>query len=419
MTTPPPADRPRVAYVMSAFPTVTETFILFEILELERTGVAVEIFPLRPTGDETSHPEAGPLAARTRYARLASLPTLAAQLHWLRRDPRAYLGAWGRALRGNARSRPFLIRAIAVVPLAARFAREMERLGVRHVHAHWATHPALAALVVHRLTGLPYSFTAHAHDIYVDRSMLAEKIRDASFVVTISDYNRRLLGDLYGSWAADKTSVIRCGVDLSAFTPRAAREPQEPFTVVCVAGLREKKGQRHLIDAVAMLRAEGRPVRCLLIGDGEARAALEAQIATLGLQDDVVLMGHRSREEVSAALREADAMVLPSVTTADGDMEGIPVALMEALASEVPVVASSLSGIPELVRDGETGLLAPEGDARALAAAIRRLRDDPQDAARMAAAGRRVVLDAYELERNTGELRRMITWSYDAPVTTG
>lgn len=414
MTTPPSREA-RVAYVMSAFPTVTETFILFEILELERTGVRIEIFPLRPTGEETSHPEASPLAARARYARLASPSTLSAQLHWLRRDPRAYLATWGRALRGNARSRRFLVRAVAVVPLAARFAREMERLGITHVHAHWATHPALAANVVHRLTGLPYSFTAHAHDIYIDRSMLEEKIHEASFVVTISDFNRRMLGDLYGRWAADKTSVIRCGVDLSAFTPREPRGPREPFTVSCIAGLREKKGQLHLLEAVGILRAEGRPVRCLLVGDGEMRGTIEARAAELGLADDVVLMGHRSREEVSATLRDSDAMVLPSVTTADGDMEGIPVALMEALASEVPVVASSLSGIPELVRDGETGLLAPEGDATALAAAIRRLRDDPQEAARMAAAGRERVLEAYDLERNAAELRRMITWSWDPP----
>lgn len=406
----------RVAYIMSAFPTVTETFILFEILELERNGVRVEIFPLRPHGEQTSHPEAAPLAQRTRYARLASPATLGAQLYWLRRAPRAYLGAWWRALRGNARSRPFLVRAIAVVPLAARFARDMQRLGVGHVHAHWATHPALAANVIHHLTGLPYSFTAHAHDIYIDRSMLEQKIRDASFVVTISDFNRTMLGELYGPWAADKTSVIRCGVDLTAFTPRGPLRDGRPFTVSCIAGLREKKGQIHLVEAVAILRDQGIPVRCLLVGDGEMRGAIEARIAELGLGDSVELLGQRSRDEVSATLRESDAMVLPSVTTDDGDMEGIPVALMEALASEVPVVASSLSGIPELVRDGETGLLAPERDPAALAAAMRRIHDDPEAAARMAAAGRERVLAAYELERNTGELRRLLTWSFEAPA---
>ena len=418
---PPPATDPvtRVGYIMSAFPTVTETFILFEIIELERNGVRVEIFPLRSLGDETSHPEAAPLARRTHYADLASPATLAAQVHWLRREPRAYLRAWWRALRGNATSPGFLVRAMAVVPLAARFAREMQRLGVGHVHAHWATHPALTANVIHQLTGLPYSFTAHAHDIYIDRSMLEEKIRDASFVVTISDFNRAMLGDLYGPWAAAKTSVIRCGVDLTAFTPRPPREHGSPFTVSCIAGLREKKGQIHLVDAIGILRSEGLDVRCLLVGDGELRGIIEARVAELGLQDLVILMGHRSRAQVSDTLKASDTMVLPSVTTDDGDMEGIPVALMEALATAVPVVASSLSGIPELVEDGRTGLLVPERDAAAIAAAIRRIHDDREGAARMAEAGRERVLAAYDLERNTGELRRLLTWSFEPPAPGG
>ncbi len=410
MTAGASPDAPaRIAYLMSAFPTVTETFILFEILELERGGTPVEIFPLRPSGELGAHPEADALARRTRYARLVSRRTLAAQLHWLRRSPGAYLGVWAAALRHNIRSRPFLLRAVVTVPLAARFAREAEELGVTHVHAHWATHPALAAFTMGRLTGLPYSFTAHAHDIYVDRSMLREKIREAAFVVTISEFNRRLLGDLYGRAAAAKTSVIRCGVDLTAFSPRPPRAEGAPFTVACVAGLREKKGQLHLVDAVGRLRDEGVHVRCLLVGDGEMQAAIEARIAELGLGDRVELLGRRSRDEVSAILQETDVMALPSVTTGDGDMEGIPVALMEALASGVPVVASRLSGIPELVEDGVTGFLVPEGDAAALAAAIRSAHDDPGRAAAMAAAGRERVLDAYELTRNTDELRRLLT----------
>lgn len=412
----PGGEAPRVGYIMSAFPTVTETFILFEIIELERTGVRVEIFPLRPRGEETSHPQSAPLARRTRYAHLVSLETLSAQVHWLRRAPRAYLRSWWRALRGNAGSRPLLVRALVVVPLAARFAREMQRAGVGHVHAHWATHPALAANVIHHLTGLPYSFTAHAHDIYVDRSMLEEKIRDARFVVTISDFNRRMFADLYGPWAAERTSVIRCGVDLTAFTPRPHQHEERPFTLSCIAGLREKKGQLHLVDAIGILRTEGIDLRCLLIGDGEMRGAIEARIAELGLGDRVILMGHRSREQVSETLKDSDAMVLPSVTTGDGDMEGIPVALMEALASEVPVVASSLSGIPELVVNGATGLLVAERDAEGIAAAIRRIHDDPEDAARMAAAGRERVLDAYDLERNTAALRGLFLSSMGLPA---
>lgn len=420
MPQPPASGEPlRIAYTMSAFPMVTETFILFEIIELERTGVRVEIFPLRPKGAANPHPEALPLARRTHYARLASAETLAAQVHWLRRRPGAYLGAWARAIRENLRSPQFLARAAVAVPLGARFAREMEAAGVQHLHAHWATHPALAAWTVNRLTGIPYSITAHAHDIYVDRSMLAEKLRRARFVVTISEFNRRLFGTWYGSWATEKTSVIRCGVDLTAFTPRQApaRGRGTPFTVSCIAGLREKKGQVHLIEAVAALRADGLDVRCVLVGDGETRPAIERRIAELGVGDHVELLGHCSRERVSEVLRGSDAMALPSITTEDGDMEGIPVALMEALASEVPVVASSLSGIPELVEDGVTGFLVPERDSRALAAALRRIHDDPDGAARLAAAGRVRVLEAYDLQRNTAALRELIAASARAGRT--
>ncbi|MCC6832419.1 MAG: glycosyltransferase [Thermoleophilia bacterium] len=409
----------RIAYTMSAFPVVTETFVLFEIIELQRLGVDVQIFPLRPRGAANPHPEALPLAERTHYASLRSRETLAAQAYWLRRRPRAYLGAWARAIRENVRSPAFLTRAAAAIPLGARFAREMEAAGIQHVHAHWATHPALAAWTVNRLTGIPYSITAHAHDIYVDRSMLDEKLREARFVVTISEFNRRLFGTWYGSWATDKTSVIRCGVDLTAFTPRTPRPrtADDMFTVSCIASLRQKKGQLHLLDAVAALRADGVPVRCVLVGDGDMRPAIERRIAELGLGDSVELLGHCSRERVSEVLQASDAMALPSVTADDGDMEGIPVALMEALATEVPVVASSLSGIPELVEDGVTGFLVPERDSQALAAALRRIHDDPEGAARLAAAGRVRVLDAYDLQRNTAALRDLIEASARAGRT--
>lgn len=420
MPEPPTSGEPlRIAYMMSAFPMVTETFILFEIIELERTGVHVEIFPLRPKGAANPHPEALPLAERTHYASVGSRETLAAQAYWLRRRPAAYLGAWARAIRDNVRSPAFLARAVAAIPLGARFAREMESAGVRHIHAHWATHPALAAWMVNRLTGIPYSITAHAHDIYVDRSMLDTKLRHARFVVTISEFNRRLFGTWYGSWATDKTSVIRCGVDLTAFQPRPPRGhvPGQPFTVSCIAGLREKKGQVHLIEAVAALRSEGLDVRCVLVGDGETRPAIERRIAELGIGDHVELLGHCSRERVSEVLHDSDAMALPSITTDDGDMEGIPVALMEALATEVPVVASSLSGIPELVEDGVTGFLVPERDSRAIAVALRRIHDDPDAAARLAATGRVRVLEAYDLQRNTAALRELIEASARAGRT--
>jgi glycosyltransferase involved in cell wall biosynthesis len=269
---------------MSRFPKVSETFILNEILGLERLGLRVEVFPLKREHDTVSHPEAAALVARAHYPPLGA-GLLSAQLHWLRRRPRAYARAWARALAGNVRSPRFLLRALVIVPEAAWFAREMERLGVRHVHAHYATHPALAAYVVHQLTGLPYSITAHAHDIYVERTMLGEKVRAAAFLVAISEYNKRLLADLYGEDVRAKTHVVRTGADLGVFAPPERRQDRDggrPWSVVCVASLQDYKGHPYLIDACARLLNSGIDLRCTCVGEGEDRPRLEAQIRELG-----------------------------------------------------------------------------------------------------------------------------------------
>jgi glycosyltransferase involved in cell wall biosynthesis len=397
------ARRGRVAYLMSWFPAPTETFILHELLELRRQGLEIDVYPLLGAAPGPRHPGADEVIARTRYHRGLSREVLEAQLHWLAKRPRAYLRAWGRALRGNLRSPGFLARALVVVPRAAFIARQVEERGHRHVHAHWATHPALAALVVKELTGTGYSFTAHAHDLYVDRTMLGEKIREARFVVTISEYNRALLRDLYGEAAARKTSIIRCGVDTARFPLRAQPVRDGAALVACVAGLRDYKGHRYLVDACARLRERGVSFRCVLAGDGPERAALAKQIAALAL-GEVELLGARPQDEVRELLARADVLVHPSVVTRAGMMDGIPVALMEAMAVGCPVVSTRVSGIPELVRDGKTGLLVEQRDAAALADAIQRLIDDPALARRLGVAGRRAVLREFTLERNGAHL---------------
>ncbi|HEX6287606.1 MAG TPA: glycosyltransferase [Herpetosiphonaceae bacterium] len=401
--------------MMSRFPTISETFILYEILELERLGLHVEVFPLIQEHDHVQHPEARAVIERVHYSPFLSVDVLRAQWHWLRRRPAAYLRAWKAALRGNLGSWSFLLRALVVVPQAALFARQMQDLGVEHIHAHWATHPALAAYVIRRLTGIPYSITAHAHDIYEEQAMLEEKLRQASFVVTISDYNRRFLQELYGPEIADKIAVIRCGVDPAVFQPAPAKPDQRPFTIICVASLRDYKGHPYLIEACAQLKAQGIQFRCLLVGEGQDRPQIAAQIARLGLSDWITLLGHQPRQRVSKLVADADVMVLPSVTTRTGKKEGIPVALMEALATEKPVIATAISGIPELIEDGRTGLLVPERDTPSLAQAIRRLYDDPELRRQLGAAGRAKVLQEFNLQQNTAALFKLLSrpWKAD------
>lgn len=411
-----PDGRPAktVAYVMSRFPALTETFILYEILELERLGLRVEVFPLLRQREEVLHPEARAVVERAHYGHVLSVATLAAQLYWLSRRPRAYLGAWWRALAGNVRSPSFFARALLIVPLAALSARRMQAVGVEHIHAHWATHPTLAAYVVQRLLGLPYSFTAHSHEIYVDRTMLEEKIRHASFVVTISEYNRRLLRELYGDEVANKTVVVHCGVDTAVFRPPPARERVDPFTIVCVASLQRHKGHPYLIDACAELKAQGVPFRCLLVGEGEDRPKIEAQIARLGLAGQVRLLGRLPRDQVGALLAQADVVTLQSIMTPSGMSEGIPVALMEAMAAECPVIASALRGIPELVEHERTGLLVHDQDAPALAAALLRVYREPEFARRLGVAARAKVLREFDLRHNAAALHRLLVQEWAA-----
>lgn len=389
--------RDRVAYFVSWFPAPTETFILHEMLELRSRGLEIDVFPLFGAAPGPRHPGTDEMIARTRYHRALTLEVLAAQAFWLLTRPLAYLRAWARAIRGNLASPAFLLKAIAVVPRAAFIARLVSARGHAHVHAHWATHPALAALVVKELTGVGFSFTAHAHDLYLDRSMLEEKIRDARFVVTISEYNRQLIRELYGEDAAGKTAVIRCGVDVRSFRPPAEprRAPELPL-VACVAGLRDYKGQRHLVDACALLRARGVAFRCVLVGDGPERSRLARRIAELGLAE-VELAGALPQDRVREVLARASAVVHPSVTTEAGMMDGIPVALMEAMAAGCAVIATRVSGIPELVEDGRSGLLVEQRDPRALADAIARVLSDRELAARLGREGRQAVLRRFSL----------------------
>lgn len=394
----------KLAYLVSRFPKISETFILYEIIELRKLGFEIDIFPLVREREDVQHPEVTSLTSRTHYYSVLSAPVILAQLYWLTRRPIRYFVALWNVIRGNAGSLKFLIRGLVAFFLAGLFAKEIQRRGIGHIHAHWATHPALAAYVVHRLTDLPYSFTAHAHDIYVEQAMLREKIVDSDFVVTISEFNRRFLTSLYGQEVAKKIDVIHCGIDLDIFQPRETSEKADQFTLICVASLEEKKGHKYLIEACAQLIKKGVALKCLLVGDGDLRTELEAMIRQHDLSEHVQLLGRQPRHRVGELLAQSHVLVLPSIVTSKGKMEGIPVALMEALAMQMPVVATDISGVSELVEHNVTGLLVPEKDASALAVAIDVIRQDADAAAELGKRGRQKVFAEFDLRANTEAL---------------
>jgi colanic acid/amylovoran biosynthesis glycosyltransferase len=396
----------RLAYIVSRFPHLSETFIVRELDAVSGFGAEIELFSLFPAIDSTVHPAAR--AWVTRLWRCGPFDALRGLAWWLAHRPLRTLSSVLLLVHGHARRPRTLLRALATVPIASAHARMIKRLGVDHVHAHYATYPALAAWLCRRLTGIPYSFTAHAHDLFVDRSHLAHKVADAGFVVAISEYNRRSLAALEGG-GETPVHIVRCGIDPTAYAyrPRGPR-PRGPVWALCVASLQEYKGHRVLLEALA----DGGPpplerVHLELIGEGPLRRPLEELAHRLGIGARVSFRGGLPEPEVTAALEGADLFVLPSVVAGNGQMEGVPVALMEALACGLPTVATRLSGVPELVRDGRTGLLAEPGDVRGLREALSQTLADPPAARERAEAGRRLVESEFELRASARRLAHL------------
>lgn len=419
----------RAAYILSRFPKLTETFVLYEILALEAQGTKVEIFPLLSAGNASTaqgaslfrkmlelvkkpgarpvmHADAAPLVARAHYHPLMSFSVIAAFLQMIILRPRAFFGVLFTLIRASLGSPNFLFGGLAILPKCCWIGCEMERAGVTHAHAHFANHPAAAAFIIHRLAGISYSFTAHGSDLHMDRHMLREKVREAAKVITISRYNRDLILEECGSEFADKVQIIHCGVDTSVFAARtsAPKSASGPLEVLCIGTMHEVKGQTYLLEACRILTERGVDIRCHLVGKGPDWDALNAQVREAGLEDRVIFHGLMNRAQIAELVSKCDVLAAPSVPTECGRREGIPVVLMEAMASELPVVASRLSGIPELVDEGVSGLLTTPRDAAAIADALAKLKENPELCLKLGKAGRAKVLTEFDVHRNAAAL---------------
>jgi glycosyltransferase involved in cell wall biosynthesis len=388
-----------------------------EVVELIRLGWPIEIFSLRHRREPVVHSAARWLEPRVHYADWQSV--LAGNLCLLANRPHVGARLLAATIGGTGSSPKVLAKSLVVFPIALGWARQMQHLGVRHIHAHFGSHPALAALLAAESQGIGFSFTVHAHDLYADNVMLAEKVRRARFVVTISEFNRQRLCALVGSAAANRVHVVRCGVSVSTHHFRRRRTGSGQRMLLSVAALREYKGLAYLIRACSLLRstAPHESFVCRIVGDGPERGPLERLIRRLGLEDCVRLMGACEQHVVNDLLAEADTFVLPSVVARNGYMDGIPVALMEAMASGVPVIASHLSGIPELVRDRDTGLLVPPNQAEAIRDAILYCWREPEAATQRATRARTLIEREYNLETNVRELANRLLLSGGTELT--
>jgi glycosyltransferase involved in cell wall biosynthesis len=400
------SDRGVVGYTLSRFPKISETFILDELYAVERQRVRIDLCPLRRERTDFIHPRAESWLSRAHFIPLVSGRTIVSHLAMLARSPTRYVRALSEVIWGNRSSRRLLLGALATWPRAVPMAVHFERAEVKHLHCHFASHPALAGYIVHRLVGIPFSFTAHGSDLHRDQTMLRQKVAAAAFVVAISDTNRQLILEHCERTDAAKVHVVHCGVDLDRFRTRhrGRGAPRGPLRIICVGTLHAVKGQRYLIEAVARLRTQGLLAQLVLVGDGPDLRALEERAVALGTLEAVEFAGARTQPEVAEILASADVLATPSVPTPDGRREGIPVALMEGMACGLPVVASALAGIPELVRHGYNGLLVEPGDVEGLVDALKSLAHDPDLCARLGAAARQTIEAEFEINASAARL---------------
>ena len=401
-----PATALDLVYVIGTYPSLTTTFIDREIDTLHRDGVALRVVSLRrPDGILSREQQA--LTPLVDYLLPAPTSEVVRSVgRALVRRPRQTLRLAVELLRRPHPDQRARRRTLVHLVEALCVARMVEQLGpVGRIHAHFMDRAALVALVVGRLLDIPYSVTGHALDIYVDPVLLPDKIRAATSVTTCTQYNARHLASLV---PADDAAKIRCvhhGIDADRWRPAPWRPAAGPPLVLAVGQLRARKGFDHLLTACRLLVDRGHAFTCEIVGDGPLRGELAAQVAALDLQDVVTLTGALDGDAVLERYRQAAVFALPCVTEDDGGRDGIPNVILEAMAMELPVVSTDHSGIPEAVRDGDTGLLVPPHDPEALADAIARLLDDPATAAAMGQRGREVVLDQFDVETNVRRFR--------------
>jgi glycosyltransferase involved in cell wall biosynthesis len=394
----------RIAYFVNRYPAISHTFIRREIRAMEAHGFSIARFALQPDPhlvDEADHAE----AKQTRFVLNAGVGAFARALALAAiTRPLTFVAVFCQALKMGWRSESGLARHIAYVVEGALLADWCQGDGVQHIHAHFGTNSAAVALFASRLSGIPFSFTAHGPEEFDNGPMLslAEKLRFASFAVCVSAFGRVQLMRLSSPDLWPKIKIVHCGLD-EAFLGGDAMDCPDANRFVCVGRLCAEKAQNVLIAAAKNLAKSGEPFEIVLAGDGPTRASLEDAIADAGLKDSIRMIGRVSGAEVRSELLAARAFILPSFS------ENMPVVIMEAMALKRPVISTFVAGIPELVEPGKSGWLVPAGDEAALANAMREaLAAPPARLNAMGAAGRAHVLEQHDAFKEAGKLKVLI-----------
>ena len=399
-------DHTRVLYLVSLFPCWSETFIVREIHALMRQGGEVRIISLKPHSEPMVQPDAEILLDRVIYPPASLAGSLKAALPKVLGHPLQSVRELAPLVKSLWRKPDELVKSVVSWWRTLTMIDAVRAFDPQHLHAHWATYPSSAARILAGRIGRPWSFTGHAHDIFVHDQDLAGKLNQADFSVTISGYNQKQLAARMIPRNQSRLAVIHCGV-LPADLPYTAAGREAAY-IVGVGRLDPIKGFIHLVEACRLLKERGTAFTCDIIGDGPLRDTLQQAIDAAGLQAQVRLTGALPQQEVRTRINRATLFVLPSVLLADGNADGIPVALMEAMACGATAISTRVSGIPELIHHEENGLLVSPGDAAELADAMARLLGDAPLRTRLAEAARRTIVQDFDADIEAGKLLALI-----------
>lgn len=427
-------EQPEVAYILKGYPRLSETFIINEIYLLEQMGLPLRIFSLKPPEEKKRHAlveqiraavtflpaTASITATHFAYWLAKHLPSFA-PAHWrlLRRRPRTYLRALLYAIVGlslqvslhtGIRFKKSFIKEFLQAGLIAEQVLAAGTVG--HLHGHFCHGATTVTMLVSYLTGIPYSFTAHAKDIYLPElnpnGLLQTKLATAAFVATCTDANRQYLEQLYPNGASIHT--IYHGLDTNLFAPRAASAAEATPVILSVGRFVEKKGFPYLVEACRLLRARGHHFRCRIVGQRDEQSALVQQLIEAGdLSDVIQIQGGVTQEELRQIYAEATLFALPCFVVDNGDRDGIPNVLAEAMATALPVVSTNISGIPEIVEHGVNGLLVPQKNAVVLADALEKLLLDPALRRQLGQAARTTITKVFDAWQTTVALRTLFS----------
>jgi len=360
----------KITYIANKFPKLSETFVLGQITDLIDRGHDVEIIAIEKPTDETANEEV------TKY-------NLLEKIHYINKSPSIL----------EFELNDKILSSLIFTDL---------------IHAHFAANPASWALKISQLFDIPFVFTAHAYDIYINPDVegLREKFESATKVITISNFNKDYLLNLLGQEFEEKIEVIRCGIDLDKFC-YSIRTPKEIIKILFVGRLVEKKGLSYAIESINRVLKDYQNIELRMIGNGPLINEVNDLIKELNLNEKIVLLGAQPHSRVLKEMEEADIFFLPSLTAENGDREGIPVSIMEAQATGLPIVSTIHTGIPELVLDGKTGFLVAEKDTTAMAERLKELAMNPELRINMGGSGRSQVESIYDREKEIDQLYKL------------